>query len=70
MIGNESRYEQFQKSSRCGVAVAPGSTFKGFPFASRLVVIDGGEQSAVPPLNGTKVFAPTEYSTSPEAGAE
>ena len=52
------------------MTVAPGSTFKGFPFASKLVVIDGGEQSAVPPLNGTKAFAPTEYSTSPEAGAE
>jgi len=70
MLGNESRYEQFRKSSRCGVAVAPGSTFKGFPFASKLVVIDGGEQSAVPPPNGTNAFAPTEYNTSPDAGAE
>jgi hypothetical protein len=60
MIGKELRYEQFRKSGSCGVTVAPGSTFKGFPFASKLVVIDGGEQSAVPPLNGTKAFAPTE----------
>ena len=47
-------YEHFWKSSSCGVTVAPGLTFNGFPFASKLVVIDGGEQSAVPPLNGTK----------------
>ncbi len=69
-IGSELRYEQFRKSSSFGVTVTPGFTFKGFPFASKLVVIDGGEQSAVPPPNGTKAFAPTEYSTSPDAGAE
>ena len=70
MIGKELRYEQFRKSSSFGVTVAPGFTFKGFPFASKFVVIDSGEQSVVPPLNGTNAFAPTEYNTSPEAGAE
>ncbi len=70
VIGHGSRYEQPVKSISFGVTVVPGLTFNGFPFASTLMVCDGGVQSVAPPLIGMNAFAPTEYSTLPEAGAE
>ena len=63
-------YEQPVKSISFGVTVVPGLTFNAVPFVSTLTVCDGGVQSAAPPLIGMNAFAPTEYSTLPEAAAE
>jgi hypothetical protein len=60
MIGNATRYVQPVKSISFGVTVAPGIAFNGFPFASMLVVFDGGTQSIIPPLIGMNAFASTE----------
>jgi hypothetical protein len=69
IIGGGLRYEQPVKSISFGVTALPGFTFSGFPFASTLMVCDGGVQSVAPPLIGMNAFAPTEYRTLPEAGA-
>ena len=53
-------YEQPEKSISAGMTVAPGVTFSGFPFASRLVVFDGGVQVGTPPLNGACASARME----------
>jgi hypothetical protein len=53
----DSHQEQPEKSISFAVTAGPGAAFSGFPPLFRLVLIDAGVQSDVPPLGGTNALA-------------